>query len=73
MTSYKSRCLPDTHTRWECNLAAVWGQVTTGEGYNPLEESMATLGVPEDIHSNRKCNRREVQSDNGGGNYYVKV
>lgn len=45
-TSSKVRCLPDGHVRWECNLAAVWGQMATGGGYSPLQESMATLGVP---------------------------
>ena len=31
---------------WESNLAAVWGQMSTGGGHAPLQESMATLGVP---------------------------
>ena len=31
---------------WECNLAAVWGQMATGGGHAPLTESMAVLGVP---------------------------
>ena len=31
---------------WECNLAAVWGQMATGEGHAPLNEFMAVLGVP---------------------------
>ena len=31
---------------WESNLAAVWGQMSTSGGHTPLEESMATLGVP---------------------------
>ena len=31
---------------WECNLAAVWGQMVTGGGHAPLTESMAVLGVP---------------------------
>ena len=30
---------------WECNLAAVWGQMVTGGGHAPLTESMAMLGV----------------------------
>ena len=31
---------------WESNLAAVWGQMSTGGGHTPLEESMAALGIP---------------------------
>ncbi|XP_065907494.1 uncharacterized protein [Dysidea avara] len=31
---------------WECNLAAVWGQLATGGGHAPLTESMAVLGLP---------------------------
>ena len=31
---------------WENNLAAVWGQMSTGGGHTPLEESMAALGIP---------------------------
>ena len=31
---------------WECNLAAVWGQMATGGGNAPLKESMAVLGIP---------------------------
>ena len=31
---------------WSCNLAAVWGQMVTGGGFNPLQESMSILGVP---------------------------
>lgn len=32
--------------RWECNLAAVWGQMTTGGGHTPLSNTMSVLGVP---------------------------
>ena len=32
--------------RWECNLAAVWGQVVTGGGHSSLNESLSVLGVP---------------------------
>ena len=31
---------------WTSNLAAVWGQMVTGGGFNPLEEAMSTLGIP---------------------------
>ena len=31
---------------WECNLAAVWGQMATGGGHAPLTELMAVLGIP---------------------------
>jgi len=32
--------------RWECNLAAVWGQMATGGGHSRLSETMGILGVP---------------------------
>lgn len=32
--------------RWECNLAAVWGQMSTGGGHSQLQETMSVLGVP---------------------------
>ena len=32
--------------RWECNMAAVWGQMVTGGGHTPLAEAMSVLGVP---------------------------
>ena len=28
---------------WTSNLAAVWGQMVTGGGFNPLQESMSVL------------------------------
>ena len=31
---------------WETNLAAVWGQMATGNGHSPLSEAMAVMGVP---------------------------
>ena len=31
---------------WEINLAAVWGQMATGNGHSPLLEAMAVMGVP---------------------------
>ena len=34
------------YKRWEVNLAAVWGQMSTGSGHASLKESMAYLGVP---------------------------
>ena len=37
---------PRGYRRWESNLAAVWGQMTTGQGHSQLEESMSTMGVP---------------------------
>ena len=32
--------------RWECNVAAVWGQMATGGGHTPSAEAMTVLGVP---------------------------
>ncbi len=37
---------PKGYNRWECNLAAVWGQMSTGQGHSQLEESMSVLGIP---------------------------
>ena len=37
---------PHGYSRWECILAAVWGQMTTGGGHSQLEETMIVLGVP---------------------------
>ncbi len=37
---------PHGYQRWECNLAAVWGQMTTGGGCSQLEETMSIVGVP---------------------------
>ena len=31
---------------WECNLAAVWGQMSTSGGNSPLYEMMSVLGMP---------------------------
>ena len=33
-------------SRWECNLAAVWGQMSTGGGHSKLEETLSVIGVP---------------------------
>ena len=30
---------------WTCNLAAVWGQMVTGNEYAPLSESMSVMGI----------------------------
>ncbi len=37
---------PRGYKRWQCNLAAVWGQMVTGGGHSNLEESMSIVGVP---------------------------
>ena len=34
------------YLRWEFNLAAVWGQMSTGGGHSQLEEAMSVVGVP---------------------------
>ena len=31
---------------WECNLAAVWGQMMSGGGHATLTEALAVIGVP---------------------------
>ena len=37
---------PRGYCRWECNLAAVWGEMSTGGGHSKLQETMSVLGVP---------------------------
>ena len=37
---------PKGISRWEANLAAVWGQMMTGGGHSKLQETMSTLGIP---------------------------
>lgn len=37
---------PRGYAQWECNIAAVWGQMSTGGGHSRLEESLAVMGVP---------------------------
>ena len=44
-TSHKVKG-PRGYRRWECNLAAVWGQMSTGGGHSKLSETMSVLGVP---------------------------
>ena len=37
---------PNGYKRWESNLTAVWGQMSTGSGHNHLQDTMSILGVP---------------------------
>ena len=37
---------PNGYQRWECYLAAVWGQMSTDGGHSVLQESLSTLGIP---------------------------
>ena len=37
---------PRGYRRWECNLASVWGQMSTGGGHSKLQETMGVLGIP---------------------------
>ena len=37
---------PSGYSRWEVNLAAVWGHMCIGSGHSHLEESMSVMGVP---------------------------
>ena len=45
MTSDKVKG-PRGYSSWECNLAAMWGQMMTGGGHSQLKETMSVLGVP---------------------------
>ena len=44
-TSSRIKGLSGKHC-WESNIAAVWGQMSTGGGHSTLVETMAVLGVP---------------------------
>ena len=44
-TSHKVRG-PNGYRRRECNLAAVWDQMSTGGGHNHIQNTMSLLGVP---------------------------
>ena len=46
LTTSKKVKGPRGYNRWECNLAAVWGQMATGTGHNQMEETMGVMGVP---------------------------
>ena len=37
---------PKRYQQWDCNLAAVWGQMSTGGGHTRLHATIGTLGVP---------------------------
>ena len=37
---------PRGYSQWECNLAAVWGEMVTGGGHSRLEESLSVVGIP---------------------------
>ena len=51
---------PKGKLRWEANLAAVWGQMSTGGGYSKLKETMSTLGVPVMSPKNIICTERSI-------------
>ena len=37
---------PNGYKCWESNLATLWGQMSTGNGHNNLQDAMSGLGVP---------------------------
>ena len=51
---------PKGYQRWECNLAAVWGQLATGGGHAPLQESMSVIGIPVMTKSTFIRTEREI-------------
>ena len=57
--SSKVNCKGARQSR-KCNLAAVWGQMATGGGCSPLQESISILGV-------RSCYDQENLSWQQGG------
>lgn len=48
------------YSRWEVNLAAVWGQMSTGGGHSTLTESMSFLGVPVMSQKNFMTTERTI-------------
>ena len=54
---------------WTCNVAAVWGQMATGGGFNHLEEPMSILGVP--VMSKQSFITTEKQLENSSGIYLM--
>ena len=57
---------PDEYRRWECNLAAVWGQIATSGGHSQLEETMSVLGGPcyvkKQLHADTTWHRGMVET-----------
>jgi len=51
---------PGGRCRWECNHAAVWGQMSTGGGHSQLQESMGVLGVPVMTPKSFTSTEREI-------------
>ena len=48
------------YSRWEVNLAAVWGQMSTGGGHSTLTETMSFLGVPVMSRKNFMTTERTI-------------
>ena len=46
ITSASTKVVAIYLSRWECNLAAVWGQMSPGGGHSKLEETLSVIGVP---------------------------
>ena len=55
---------PQGYCRWECNLAAVWGQMATGGGHSQLKETMSVLGVP--VMTKKSLSRQNAALESGG-------
>jgi len=53
----------------ESAILPLWGQVPTGGGYSPLQESMPTLGVPVMM---KTFIQTKVQLGNDGEKCYVE-
>ena len=51
---------PKGKIQWEINLAAVWGQMSTGGGFSRLSETMSTLGVPVMAPKNFVATERSI-------------
>ena len=51
---------PKRKMRWEVNLAAVWGQISTGGGFSRLRESMSVLGIPVIAPKNFSATERSI-------------
>jgi len=46
LTSSEVKGLTGSKPHWEANVAALWGQMSTGGGHSTLTETMAVLSIP---------------------------
>ena len=55
------------YRQWECNLGAIWAEMSTGGGHSRLEETLSVLGVPVMTKS------RFISTERGIGEQWRKI